>query len=198
MWRHYEITVGLGKTRRKDQNENAKMIRRLLICATLALAGCEPLPSTETPPVNAGRRVVPASELADAAGIRFRHVDAVNALRQARGLQPVRYSQALNSSALTHARDMSLQQRAWHFGSDRSNPQSRAVRAGFAGRVTGENIAETFEGEFDTLQNWLNDPQTVGTMIDPRATDIGFAWFREQTGKIWWVQVFGAPGRPGS
>lgn len=170
-----------------------------LLSASLLLSACETTTSqSETQPVNAGRRVVPESELRDTAGIRFRHIDAVNALRQSRGLGPLSYSQALNSAALTHARDMSLQQRAWHFGSDRSNPQSRATRAGFAGRVVGENIAETFEGEFDTLQNWLNDPQTVGTMIDPRANSIGFAWYREPTGKIWWVQVFGAPGRPGS
>lgn len=172
--------------------------RTPLLFAAALLVACETTGRPDAPKVDAGRRVVPVAELADTAGIRFRHADAVNALRQSRGLGPVQYSRALNSAALTHARDMSLQQRAWHFGSDRSNPQSRAARAGYGGRVTGENIAETFEGEFDTLQNWLNTPDTIGAMIDPRATDIGFAWFREATGKIWWVQVFGAPGLPGS
>lgn len=154
------------------------------------LAACTD-PATQAVVSDGGRRVVPASELRDVSRIQLRHLDSVNALRQAQGMPPLAYSQALNSAALTHARDMSLQQRAWHFGSDRSNPQSRAARAGYAGRVMGENIAEAFEGEFDTLQNWLNMPQTAAMILNRRATDLGFGWYREPTGKIWWVQLFG-------
>jgi len=174
---------------------------RMLVSALIFagfLSGC----ATESfdvaaPQVGGGPRVVPASELSDAAAVRFRHLDAVNALRLERGLAPLAYSQSLNSAALTHARDMALQSRAWHFGSDRSNPQSRARRAGYGGRVVGENIAESFEGELDTLQNWLRDPQTAALMIAPNATSIGLGWFRQRTGKLWWVQLVGAPGTPG-
>jgi len=92
---------------------------------------------------------------------------------------------------------MALQQRAWHFGSDRSNPQSRATRAGFGGRVLGENISESFDGDIVTLQNWLSDPNGSKLLLDPGATALGFGWFQEPTGKIWWVGLIGRPGQPG-
>lgn len=145
-----------------------------------------------------GAGVVSPEELADAAAVKFRHADAVNALRASRGLTQLSFSQALNSASLTHARDMALQQRAWHFGSDRSNPQSRAVRAGFGGRILGENISESFDGDIETLQNWLSRPDAAGVILDPRATALGFGWFQEPTGKMWWVQMIGSTGRPGN
>lgn len=152
-----------------------------------ALAGC-PAPETTVP----GQPGVPsAREMADVNGIRFRQLDAVNALRAGRGLAPLRYSQALNSAAKTHARDMALQQRAWHFGTDRSNPMSRAARAGYNGLVLGENIAEAFENDIVTLQNWLDQRESAKLILQPEATAFGFAWFRESNGKIWWVQMVG-------
>ena len=171
------------------------MVKRrtfLLGFAATALAACE---TTSTSGVDGtGRGIVPASALRDRSAVRFRHLDAVNAIRAGRGLQPLAYSQALNSAALTHARDMALQQRAWHFGSDRSNPQTRAVRAGFGGLVLGENIAETFDDDLKTLQDWLDTPTALGVMLNSRATSIGFSWFRESNGKLWWVQMVGGPG----
>ena len=163
------------------------MIVRFLGFLVLAgvLAACEPQqPGTSTAP-----GAPTARELADTNAVRFRQLDAVNALRQGRGLQPLNYNNALNSAALTHARDMALQQRAWHFGTDRSNPQSRAARAGFSGLVLGENIAEAFEGDIVTLQNWLDQSSSANLILSREATDFGFAWFREDNGKIWWVQL---------
>ncbi len=164
----------------------------LITMALSMLAACGGGPSENDVVSDGGRRIVPVAELADVGAIQLRHLDSVNALRQARGAAPLVYDQALNSAALTHARDMALQQRAWHFGSDRSNPQSRARRAGFGGRTLGENIAEAFEGEFDTLQNWLDEPTTAAMILDRQARYFGFGWYREPSGKIWWVQLFGA------
>jgi len=163
--------------------------------ALMALAACDPM---GTASVSEAPGVVSSAELADTTAIQFRHADAINALRASRGLTQLSYSQALNSASLTHARDMALQQRAWHFGSDRSNPQSRAVRAGFGGRILGENISESFDGDIETLQNWLATTEAASVILDPRATAIGFGWFQEPTGKIWWVQMIATTGRPGS
>ena len=110
------------------------------VVGAAALSGCVGEPALVEPPPT-GRRIVPPEELADRAAVRFRHLDAVNAIRTSRGLAPVIYNQSLNSAAVTHARDMALQQRAWHFGSDRSNPQTRANRAGFRGQIAGENLS---------------------------------------------------------
>jgi uncharacterized protein YkwD len=124
-------------------------------------------------------------------GIRLRHMDALNALRAERGAQPLQLSAALNAAADTHARDMFRQQRAWNFGSDRTSPQERAVRAGFNGIVRGENVAETFKSELLVLQTWLDDPASRAAILDPEATHMGYGWYQETNGKLWWVEVLG-------
>ena len=53
------------------------------------------------------------------------------------------------------AANMSVQNRSWNFGSDGSFPIEGATRAGFTGQFLGENIAETFETETETLSAWM-------------------------------------------
>ncbi|MEM9813849.1 MAG: CAP domain-containing protein [Pseudomonadota bacterium] len=146
------------------------------------IAACEPTTG------GSGARL--SAQNADA--VRARHVDAINALRIERGLRPVQLSARLTAAAMTHARDMSIQQRAWHFGSDGTSPKDRAVRAGFLGRVVGENISESFDDELEVFQSWLADPITRDVMLVPNAAAVGFSWFEEDGGKVWWVQIFGS------
>ena len=127
----------------------------------------------------------------DADDIKFRMLDAVNALRAARGAPQVRLDSGLTAAAATHSRDMSLQNRPWHFGSDGSSPLDRVVRAGYTGQLIGENISETFETELQTLSAWMEMPDTRAVIMDPRARDMGFSWFQEPSGKIWWTLVIG-------
>ena len=127
----------------------------------------------------------------DAIKLRLRHLDAVNALRHERDLPNLYFSNELNASAITHAMDISNQKRAWNFGSDYSSPQERAELAGFTGIITGENVSETFEGEFEVLQVWLKNGLSANVILEPKATHIGLGWFQEDNGTIWWVQKFG-------
>ncbi len=120
--------------------------------------------------------------------IQLRHLDSVNALRVERGLRPLTLSAELNAAAATHARDMAQQRRAWNFGSDRSSPQSRAIRAGFVGVVRGENVAESFLGEFYVLEAWLEDRFSRAAIFDPQISHLGIGWYQEENGKVWWVQ----------
>ena len=126
--------------------------------------------------------------------IQFRVLDSVNALRQASGAVPVRLDAQLTAAAATHARDMSVQNRPWHFGSDGSSPIERARRAGYPGRVIGEAISETFETEVQTLAAWVDQESTRRIILSPDAQDMGFAFFQEPNGKIWWTLVMGGPG----
>ncbi|WP_425098187.1 CAP domain-containing protein [Tropicibacter sp. S64] len=126
--------------------------------------------------------------------IQFRVLDSVNALRQAAGAQPLALNAQLNAASATHSRDMSVQNRPWHFGSDGSSPIDRVRRAGYPGRVVGENISETFETELETLAAWMEEPSTRKVILDPSARDLGFAWHQEGGGKIWWTMITGAPG----
>ncbi len=129
---------------------------------------------------------------ADADPIRLRHLDAVNAVRLDAGLQPVQLSAQLNAAAETHARDMYVQQRAWHFGSDLTSPRERAMRAGYQGELVGENLSEGSDSDLTVLQTWLDFKDTRQVIMDPAARGLGLGWFQEpNTGKIWWVQLLG-------
>ena len=140
----------------------------------------------------AGRSAVYKINESQAQAIPFRALDAVNAIRARAGLGAVQFSAELNAAALTHSRDMSVQNRPWHFGSDGSSPLLRAQRVGFQGRFLGELISETFETELQTINAWLLEPTTRNVILDPAATVIGFAWYQESNGKIWWTMMTGA------
>ena len=75
-----------------------------------------------------------------------------------------------------------------------SSPLGRAQRAGYGGKLLGELISETFETELQTLSNWMGQQDTREVLMDARATDLGFAWFQEQNGKIWWTALVGQAG----
>lgn len=165
----------------------------VLLGSALALAACA---STTTGPTvgSDGRplpRVYPITD-ANRDAIPFRLLDAVNTLRAAKSLPALTFDARLNAAAATHSRDMSVQNRPWHFGSDGSSPLVRVQRAGFTGRLVGELISETYETELETLSAWMAQPDTRGVIMDPTARTLGFAWFQEPGGKIWWTLVTGA------
>lgn len=127
----------------------------------------------------------------DTGKIQFRILDSVNALRSASGQSALELDPKLNAAAATHARDMSIQNRPWHFGSDGSSPIDRVQRVGYTGILVGENISETYESELETLAAWMEKPDTRRVILSPSATQMGFAWFQESNGKIWWTMVTG-------
>ena len=130
----------------------------------------------------------------DLGDIQFRMLDGVNTLRSASGAAPVGLNAALNAAAATHARDMAIQNRPWHFGSDGSSPIDRINRVGYQGLLIGETISETYETELETLAAWMQEPSTRAVILDDRARDLGFGYHQEENGKIWWTMVLGAPG----
>lgn len=168
------------------------MARLLLLISSvfILLAGCAPLPE-EVGPGGGGPKVYKIRS-GDTAKIQFRALDSVNALRQAAGQPNLELDSKLNAAALTHSRDMSVQNRPWHFGSDGSSPLDRVARVGYAGILIGENISETYESETETLAAWMQEPATRNVILNPKARKMGFAWFQEPNGKIWWTMVTGS------
>lgn len=132
----------------------------------------------------------------DASAIQFRLLDSVNTLRSAKGAAPLQFNAQLNAAAATHSRDMSVQNRPWHFGSDGSSPLERAQRAGYGGHLLGELISETFETELETLSAWMGQSDTRNIILDPSASQIGFSWYQEKSGKIWWTMLTGSQFAP--
>jgi uncharacterized protein YkwD len=115
----------------------------------------------------------------------------VNSLRQAAGVSPVQLDAQLNAAAATHSRDMSVQNRPWHFGSDGSSPIDRLRRVGYAGNLVGETISESYETELETLSAWMGQQDTRDVILSAQATRLGLSWFQEESGKIWWTMVLG-------
>lgn len=159
--------------------------------AGLALGAC----TTSAPTLGADGRPLPRVykiKPADQEEIAFRLLDSVNTLRGAKALPTLSFDASLNAAAATHSRDMSVQNRPWHFGSDGSSPLTRAQRSGYRGRVIGELISETYETELETLSTWMAKPDTRAVIMDPSARLVGFAWFQEPSGKLWWTMLTGA------
>jgi len=123
--------------------------------------------------------------------IQFRMLDSVNALRQAAGAAPLTLDDRLAAAAATHSRDMSVQNRPWHFGSDGSSPVDRVRRVGYTGRLIGEAISETYETELETLAAWMEEDTTRRVILSPEARQMGFAWHQDPSGKIWWTLTLG-------
>ena len=169
------------------------MNRRFMLLSTgaLALSACV---SNTSPRLGPDGRPLPTIYRInpnDEARILFRVLDSINSLRSAAGAPPLQLNAELNASAATHSRDMSVQNRPWHFGSDGSSPIDRARRVGYLGTVLGENISETYESELETVAAWMQQPDTRDVITDPTARDLGFAFFQEENGKIWWTMVTG-------
>lgn len=165
------------------------MNRVFLIVAAAMLtliAACTPVPTGSSGSSGKAYRIRNADK------VQFRMLDSVNALRQASGSSVVQLNAQLNAAAATHSRDMSVQNRPWHFGSDGSSPLDRVARTGYAGSLLGEAISETYESEVETLSAWMEDTNTRAVIMDPKAVDMGFSWFQEQNGKIWWTLVMGS------
>lgn len=165
----------------------------LLQGAVLGLAACSsaataPTVGADGKPLPRVYRINPGDERV----IAFRLLDAVNTLRAAKSAPPLAFSAQLNAAAETHSRDMSVQNRPWHFGSDGSSPLVRVQRSGYTGRLLGELISETYETELETLSTWMAQADTRAVIMDPTARSIGFAWYQEPAGKIWWTLLTGA------
>ncbi len=164
----------------------------LLLLGSSALTAC----ASAAPLPQIGADGLPLPQVyrisgADGRRLPFRVLDSVNALRQGSGFAPLELDARLSAAAETHSRDMSLQNRPWHFGSDGSSPIERAQRAGFDGRLLGETISETFETELQTVAAWLQEPGPRRVLLEPEGRRMGFGYFQERSGKIWYTLKVG-------
>ncbi len=171
------------------------MTRLILIVfsAFFVLSACEPQP--QGPVLDSDGNPLPRVyriKSSDTGKIQLRMRDSINALRSAGGVAALRLNAKLTAAAATHSRDMSVQNRAWHFGSDGSSPLDRVARAGYRGKMLGENISETYETELETLGAWMEKSGTRAVIMDPKAVNMGFSWHQDENGKIWWTLVTGS------
>jgi uncharacterized protein YkwD len=166
------------------------LFKALLLVSAFALGAC----ATDQAALGPDGKPLPKLykiSRGDAQEIPSRVLEAVNTLRAARGTTAVALNPSLTAAAEGHSRDMASQNRPWHWGSDGSSPLERGIRAGFVGKVIGENISETYETETETLSAWMGLADTRDVILNPAATQMGFGWYQEPSGKIWWTMVTG-------
>ncbi|MBI6629337.1 divisome-associated lipoprotein DalA [Pontibaca salina] len=163
----------------------------LFLITALGLAACSELSAPQIGPDGKPLPKVYRIRAGDTSKIQFNMVDSVNSLRTAAGASEVTLSSNLNAAAETHSRDMAKQNRPWHFGSDGSSPIDRVRRSGYQGQMLGENISESYETELETLAAWMETASTRDVILNRRARDIGFSWYQEPNGKIWWTMLMG-------
>jgi uncharacterized protein YkwD len=189
--RHGALGIAMAQTQNGWQ---AVMIRisGLLLSALMVLSACATTPPEPTlGPDGKPLPKVYRIKSGETAKIQYRMLDSVNALREAAGVPSVQLNSHLTAAAATHSRDMSIQNRPWHFGSDGSSPIDRVRRVGYPGQLVGETISETYETETETLAAWMEEDTTRNIILSPEARDMGFAWLQEDNGKIWWTMVLG-------
>jgi uncharacterized protein YkwD len=188
LFRYTRYIAHLPKS--KENQMNRRSFAALASMAILAACGS----GRSSPRLDANGNAAPQVYRINAdtaAKIPFHLLDSVNSLRGAKGLSPLAFNAQLNAAAETHSRDMSVQNRPWHFGSDGSSPLVRVQRVGYRGKLLGELISETYQTELETLAAWAGQADTRGIIMDPAARELGFAWFQESNGKIWWTMVTG-------
>jgi uncharacterized protein YkwD len=198
MWAFNNAIQSLIRGRLKPRKGSDMRAVALLVALVFTLTGCtigapsEPTLGADGKPLP---RLYPIKER-DVGKIQLRMLDSVNALRGATGAPKLEMDAQLIAAAATHARDMAIQNRPWHFGSDGSSPIERIARAGYTGTLVGETLSETYETELETLAAWMDEPGPRAVITDPAATDMGFSWLQEANGKIWWVLVLGQAAEP--
>lgn len=168
---------------------NFKVIATLSL---LGLAACAPRTAPQLGPEGLPLPVAYTIDAREAEVIPTRMLQQINTLRANIGAQPLMLNPQLNAAALAQSRDMSAQNRAWHWGSDGTSPLDRARRQGYFGNIIGENISETYENDIQTLNAWMAVRDTRDVIMDPAATSLGVAWYQEPSGKVWWTLLTGS------
>src|SRR5690606_25798355 len=109
----------------------------IALMMTLSACAIAPAPQIgpDGQPIPVAYRITPV----DQAQIPNRVLTQVTLLRSQQGMQPLTLNPQLAAAAMAHSRDMSAQNRAWHFGSDGSSPLDRVRRQGYAGTLLGED-----------------------------------------------------------
>jgi uncharacterized protein YkwD len=125
---------------------------------------------------------VPA--LADPMGL-----EAVNALRDVKGLTPLSYNDRLEQAAEAHARDMAKHGYFSHSGRNGSTVGKRMTKAGYEWCFVAENIAKGQRSLDAVMRGWTNSPGHYRNMVEARAREMGLA---RAEGDVW-VMVLAAP-----
>ncbi|MBH3431267.1 CAP domain-containing protein [Pseudomonas alkylphenolica] len=108
---------------------------------------------------------------------------------------PLAWNATLASTAEAHTRAMANQNFLDHVDRDGRTPGDRAELAGYAGQLTGENIAAGQDTPRKVVDGWLASPGHCANLMNPQFTELGAAYAVDPKSDagIYWTAMFGAP-----
>ena len=166
----------------------------LFALAIVALAGCQPGPSSGPTGVLGATISGECGTPPDADQYAARVVDLVNEERQQRGLTPVTTNATLARLSADYACEMIEGNYFEHTDPiTGSTVGSRALAAGYYFRKVGENLAGGFTGPEETMSQWMDSPGHRANILDPDFIELGTAVRTGGTYRWYWVQEFGLP-----
>lgn len=117
-----------------------------------------------------------------------------SAARRSAGLPAVQPNATLARVAAQHACDMAQRGRMTHIGSRTSGPGPRVKAAGYATRVTAENIAAGPFSQERVLAEWNASSGHRANILIPQIRDYGIGQAIGPDGKTrFWAAVYAAP-----
>jgi len=114
----------------------------------------------------------------------------LNRYRAENGLEPLLYSQTLETAADGHVEDLWLRGFFSHTNPDGEDPGDRAMRAGFCHWYVGENIAAGQTSVLHVMQAWKDSPHHNANMLEPQYVYVGMGFSTDAFGRQYWGQVF--------
>lgn len=135
-------------------------------------------------------------------GSPYAVIDAVNAVRSARGLAPFQVNNFLMAAAQGHSEYQASIGSATHTGRGGSDVKSRAVAAGYGGGANVSIVENIYSGLNATPQQavswWQGDGIHLETLISTRHTDVGAGAAVSDAGVVYYTLVVGAVSGSGS
>ncbi|GAB1542974.1 hypothetical protein NUACC21_56480 [Scytonema sp. NUACC21] len=127
-----------------------------------------------------------------------RVLDLTNAQRLQAGLQPLKLSTKLNSSAQGHSEDMALRDFFGHIGSNGSFLSDRVRSVSYSYSYVGENVAAGYSTPEQVVQGWMNSPEHRANILNSKFQEmgVGYYYLANDTGNVnyqhYWTQDLGA------
>jgi uncharacterized protein YkwD len=107
---------------------------------------------------------------------------------------PLMLNQSLSAAALAHSRNMATLKYFSHQEKDGSMVGDRALRAGYAWQLIGENIASGQHTAQEAVSGWLDSPGHCANIMNAGFAEMGAAYaLNPERGTLYWTQVFGSP-----
>jgi uncharacterized protein YkwD len=146
------------------------------------------------PPAKSDAQAILAEALRETNAFRSR--GAVCGTRRFGPAPPLTIDAKLIRAAQMQADEMARHQFLAHEGRDGSTPADRVVRAGYAWRLVGENVAAGPESAAEVMAGWEHSPEHCNNLMQPQFTQMGlaFAVNARSTGhSTWWSMVLARP-----